>query len=277
MKRITDKKNGWTLAELLIAVSIVAILAMLTMLGYRVQVARGYDAKRKNDLSIIRTAFEEYYNDSGCYPSLGVLDDCLGPGLAPYIPKIPCDPQTNKPYTYIPEGDACLGYRACASLKDFEDPDIVALGCDPIAGCGWGEGINYCISSGVSVIAPGFVPPALPSGPPLPSPSSTPASTPTPTLGGTPTSTPTTTPTQAPTSTPTPTVAATSTPTPTIPGRSGSSPTPTPGPGGSYFACGPNNQGCNIYSNPSGSGCPVYWAVSCPVNVCSDPINWCAD
>lgn len=151
--------NGFTLAEILIVVAIVLILLMIIALSnWRVQIDRGHDARRKSDLDKIRIALEDYYNDKNCYPPAGSFDTCDSTVLAPYIPKIPCDPQTKKPYLYVPESNPCLGYRACVALKDKGDSDIARLGCDPVQGCGWGAGYNYCLASGTTIIAPGFNP-----------------------------------------------------------------------------------------------------------------------
>lgn len=167
------------MAEILIVVSILALLAILFLLNAKMQIVRGYDSRRKTDLIKIRIAFEEYYNDHGCYPSADVLLDCGGPGLRPFLAAIPCDPTTRAPYLYVPvTGNTCAGYRACVALGDTNDPDIGNIGCNGITGCGWGTGYNYCISSGVSVIAPGFVPNT-----PTPSPIPTLSPTPTPVPG----------------------------------------------------------------------------------------------
>lgn len=150
--------RGWTLAELLIAVAIIALIVIALLWNTRTQIARGFDAKRKADLTSIHKAFEEYYNDNDCYPAPGILDDCGGSALSPYLAKVPCDPVTKQPYKYVPESNPCLGFRTCAALQDTADPAITGMGCDPMEGCGWGAGYNYCASSGVPVVAPGFVP-----------------------------------------------------------------------------------------------------------------------
>lgn len=172
-------RQGWTLSELLIAVAIIAILFLLVWLGLKTQIGRGYDTRRKTDLDQISKAFEEYFNDHDCYPAVGILDTCGGSALAPYLAKIPCDPVTKTPYTYVPETDVCKGHRLCASLQDKGDPVIREIGCNPDTGCGWGAGINYCVSSGVSVVASGFDPSLTPT--PTPGPAPTPTFTPTPT------------------------------------------------------------------------------------------------
>lgn len=250
------RRNGWTLTELLIAIAIVAIIVLFVWIGVKNQIARGYDTRRKTDLSLISKAFEEYYNDNSCYPPAGILDTCGGNALMPYLDKIPCDP-VNKtmPYLYVPEDDPCDGQRLCAALQDKSDPAIGKLGCDAQEGCGWGAGYNFCLGVGVQITAPGFVPQG-----------GTPTPTPTPGGGGgpTPTSTPTSTP--GPTSTPTPTpTGPTSTPTPT----------PTPGGGGSGFACTPSGD-CNSYADPGGAGCPIWWQGGCLAGACDNPANRCA-
>lgn len=62
------------------------------------------DAQRKKDLNRIKIAFEEYYNDKGCYPNSILktkLVDKLNCGsssvFVPYLTPWPCDPN-GEPY-----------------------------------------------------------------------------------------------------------------------------------------------------------------------------------
>ena len=165
--------EGWTLAELLIVVAIIAILAVIFLLvNWKRSLARARDAQRKTDIANIRRAFEEYYNDNGCYPSLGILDNCNSADLDPYLKKIPCDPTTKEAYKYQPDSETnvCLGNRVCAKLQDWSDPDITTLGCHPQNGCGWGAYWNYCLATGTTVTAPGFDPGVSPTQTPTPTP-----------------------------------------------------------------------------------------------------------
>lgn len=155
-----SNQSGWTLAELLIVVIIIAILAVIFLLiNWKRNVFRAQDIRRKTDVANIRRAFEEYYNDTNCYPSLTVLNACGSGDFRPYLTKIPCDPVTREPYKYEPDSAAnlCAGNRICAKLQDLADPDITALGCDPVTGCGWGMYWNYCLAAGTTVSASGFV------------------------------------------------------------------------------------------------------------------------
>lgn len=165
---------GWTLAELLIVIAIIAILAVIFLLvNWKRSIARAHDAQRKTDIANIRRAFEEYYNDNGCYPSMEILDNCGSTDLAPYISSVPCDPTTNEPYLYQPDSETnvCLGNRVCTKLQDWADPDITTLGCHPVNGCGWGAYWNYCLATGTTVTAPGFIPGASPTPTVTPTPS----------------------------------------------------------------------------------------------------------
>ncbi len=151
-------KKGFTLAELLIVVAILAILLIILLVNLRTQIARGDDIKRKADLAKIQKSFEEYYNDKQCYPPTAIIANCGSSDLAPYLNQVPCDPTTKKPYLYVTgTPTACDGYHLCAKLEDLSDPEIVRIGCSP-QGCGWGAGYNYCVAVGSSVTAPDYVP-----------------------------------------------------------------------------------------------------------------------
>ncbi len=152
-----DTKRGFTLAELLIVIAIIALLFIIAMWNWRNQIGRGYDARRKSDLARIKIAFEDYYNDKNCYPPGGTLDNCGGQQLQPYMAQIPCDPTRRTPYVYIPLApDGCSGYRVLAALQDTSDPDIAKIGCSVGGGCGYANAsYNYGISSGVPVLLTG--------------------------------------------------------------------------------------------------------------------------
>lgn len=153
-------KKGFTLVELLVAVSVIILLLLLIFINWRRQIDRGYDVVRKKHLAEIKRAFEEYYNDHNCYPPATILGNCDGPELQPYLQAIACDPTSKLPYKYVPLDDdnLCLGYRVFSGLQDTADADITRLGCNGITGCGFGIGFNYGISSGVTVAQSGFNP-----------------------------------------------------------------------------------------------------------------------
>lgn len=149
--------------ELLIVIAILGVLLALLIatLGTG-QLEKSRDARRKDNLSRIKIAFEEYYNDNGCYPEPGVLDECGSNTLSPYMSSVPCDPTTKLPYIYVPNEDNCSGYRVYAALERSDDPVVGELGCQ--GGCGVVEDwmidsndprdpndYNYGVSEGVAV------------------------------------------------------------------------------------------------------------------------------
>lgn len=107
---MSQNKNGFTLVEITIAATIVALLGVALLFGIKpiTQIFKGYDLVRKSDLAKLKAAFEAYYEDNGCYPTFtikgkpGVYTQtytCGSNALAPYIDSMPCDPNTNLPYT----------------------------------------------------------------------------------------------------------------------------------------------------------------------------------
>lgn len=136
---------GFTLIEVLIAISIVAFLAAATVFGIKTQIYKGQDAQRKTNLSRIRNALEEYEKDNDCYPQPLVVA-CGGSGLSPYLDKIPCDPELGTAYYYEPLGSASCpsAYHLYSMLKNKTDPIIALNGCT--TGCG-PVGFNYFVGS----------------------------------------------------------------------------------------------------------------------------------
>lgn len=126
--------NGFTLAELLIVIAIVAVLALAALIGVdpMMQIFRGYDTRRKADLYKIKTAFEAYYADHDCYPRFPLKDSkgnpsyaCDSDFLKPYLDVVPCDPSTKTPYSiYIgTESATCpQKYAVYADLSNTADP-----------------------------------------------------------------------------------------------------------------------------------------------------------
>lgn len=95
------KKNGFTLMELLIAISIVAILMAIGIVSYGTINKQSRDTRRKSDLEQIRSALEMYRADKGYYPNAGGGSFTeISSGLAAdlvtggYIAALPTDPKS---------------------------------------------------------------------------------------------------------------------------------------------------------------------------------------
>lgn len=100
--------KGFTLAEILIVVTIIVVLGLAVLVGINpmAQILKGYDAHRRSDLYKIKTALENYHSDHESYPIFPKQDgngrnttyDCDSDFLSPYLSSMPCDPNTNNPY-----------------------------------------------------------------------------------------------------------------------------------------------------------------------------------
>lgn len=100
-----NKQRGFTLLELLIAITILAILSAATISSYTSVVSRGRDAKRKEDLKQILNALQAYYADNGKYPPAGGSHaGCSAPsGYSDTVTQFGCFDFDNATSTWIPE------------------------------------------------------------------------------------------------------------------------------------------------------------------------------
>jgi len=141
-KKCANVREGFTLVEVLIVISIITILVLLATSYYRGQIFKGHDAVRKGGLKELQVALEEYEKDNNCYPDTQLTTCDPGVGLKPYTNKIPCDPQTGESYFYETDGTVCSKwYRLYTVLVSESDTDII----DP--GVGPSGAYNYYVSS----------------------------------------------------------------------------------------------------------------------------------
>lgn len=143
-------KKGFTLMEILIVVAVIGLIAgaVIMLLNPFTQLEKAYDAKRKKDLSLLKKAIEEWYNDKGCYPKpeeicYTPLEDVINvcelvgtnpkpvgsqicnicgdepdsPSFSPYLERLPCDPLHDK-YKYVYEVEARPGIPNCSFSGD---------------------------------------------------------------------------------------------------------------------------------------------------------------
>ncbi len=101
-------KKGFTLVELLVAMTIFAVISSIALVSFRSSRISGRDSKRKVDLEQIRSALEMYRADSGSYPN--ALSDLSG-----YL-SVPTDPLvgSGRVYYYSSGGQT---YTLCAALE----------------------------------------------------------------------------------------------------------------------------------------------------------------
>jgi general secretion pathway protein G len=86
---------GWTLIELLDVVSLIMLLASISLMQYRNSIVTAKEATLRSQLWIMREAIDQYYADKGKYPeSLQALVS------ENYLRAIPKDPITGSSDTW---------------------------------------------------------------------------------------------------------------------------------------------------------------------------------
>lgn len=133
---MTRLHKGYTLAEILVVVTIIVILGLAILVGINpiAQIFKGYDARRRADLVKIKIALEGYYSDHECYPVFPkkiwingfqrASYDCDSDFLKPYLDSMPCDPNTKEPYIiYLtPDNTSCAQeFAVYAQIYSFFD------------------------------------------------------------------------------------------------------------------------------------------------------------
>src|SRR6188768_2804074 len=86
---LRKRDEGWTLIELMIVVTLIMVLASMSLLSYRNSVTRAKEATLRSQLYIVRDAIDQYYADKAKYPdSLQTLVS------EQYLRGMPMDPFT---------------------------------------------------------------------------------------------------------------------------------------------------------------------------------------
>lgn len=123
------KRNAFTLVELMIVMSIIAIMTVI-LIGVFNTIGvnnKGRDAQRKKDIRRIKIALEEYFSDKGSFPDTVLLDqlndkaNCGNDVFAPYLNTWPCDPKGN-PYVLTVGLDN--NFKIITNLENKKDKDI---------------------------------------------------------------------------------------------------------------------------------------------------------
>lgn len=116
---------GFSLLELLVVLSIMAILITLSISSFTTAQRKSRDSKRKSDIRQIQGSLEQYYSVCGYnYPtpasSFFSSINCPTPPLS-IMPTVPLDPRQTTPYycgpTPSPSNCSSGGYTICAMLE----------------------------------------------------------------------------------------------------------------------------------------------------------------
>jgi prepilin-type N-terminal cleavage/methylation domain-containing protein len=133
-------RQGFTIIELLVVISIVSVLATIIMFSFVGVRQSGRDSQRRSDIRQIQIALELYRADTGVYPDAlsngphpngKLVAECkglFGTSLSPYLKSVPCDPSGTGVfnggfYGYIPavSGGVNTTYTLNACLENAND------------------------------------------------------------------------------------------------------------------------------------------------------------
>lgn len=133
---------GFTLIELMVAISIIAILSIVGIVVYSSVLKNSRDAKRISDLKFIQSALEDYHADQLVYPDRVVFGSPLmftntAGNVKTYLNLVPSDPLSpNLSYNYVATpnncdntiNNTCTSYCLYTSLEGSSVP-ISDSGC----------------------------------------------------------------------------------------------------------------------------------------------------
>ncbi len=125
---IQKKSGGFTLLEVLVTATIIAILTAIGIVSYASVNKRSRDVKRKSDLEQVRSALEMYRSDNnGEYPyiqsSYSNPSNLSSSLVSTYLPAVPDDPDSNKNYYYraTATNGVYTNYCVCAYLETLAE------------------------------------------------------------------------------------------------------------------------------------------------------------
>jgi len=116
MALLERRSAGFTLIELMVVISIAAILIALGTVSYTTAQKKARDSKRRGDMKAVSGAFEQYYSVNGEYDSTSSGCATIGADGSVLPAGLPSDPKPNwTAYSY-----ACAGstYCNCARLEN---------------------------------------------------------------------------------------------------------------------------------------------------------------
>jgi len=119
MKRLARKAAGFTLVELLVVLTVIALLLSIVVPHYTGRVKRAEESVLKENLTLMRDALDKHYADAGSYPR--TLDELVSKR---YLRSIPRDPLTEATTTWlvVPPTDPQKGgvYDVHSGAKGYE-------------------------------------------------------------------------------------------------------------------------------------------------------------
>lgn len=124
--------KGFTLIELLVVIAIIAIITSIGVANFLTAQKQARDSARREIISNVQSAFEQYYAQTGAYP-VGSYGSAFENGVAPQDPRA-----DYTPLIWEVQSDS---YCVCATLENS-----TGNADEPItSACNWqSTGTHYC-------------------------------------------------------------------------------------------------------------------------------------
>jgi len=116
--KLAKKLAGFSLIELMVVISIIAILMALGAVSFTTAQKKARDATRRGDMRAMQNGFEQYFTENGEYDSTG---GCVNMATDDFLPGgLPTDPRPAQSYSCGVRGGyaATDSYCACAQLEN---------------------------------------------------------------------------------------------------------------------------------------------------------------
>lgn len=144
-------KRGFTLVELLISISIIAILSVVLSISFSNAQKNGRDQRRISDLKAIQNAAEQYYmlNNSN-YPTATNVA-WTGPGGQQILQKFPGGPSvvSGVGETYTRVTLSATGYCFCSKMEKAKSGNNENRSCSGYSttNCSLGADCYFCVGN----------------------------------------------------------------------------------------------------------------------------------
>lgn len=138
-------QRGFSLLELLVVISIIGILVSIGTVAFTTAQKKGRDARRREDIKAMQSAFEQYRAEVGTYEACSTMAT-YNPGSGSLMPGgVPTDPRNSGDYIYnTSNGCDVSAYCVCAAMEGGGGNANAPTGtsCDFAAG-----GDYYCLTN----------------------------------------------------------------------------------------------------------------------------------
>jgi prepilin-type N-terminal cleavage/methylation domain-containing protein len=138
-------RQGFSLVELLVVISIIAVLTAIVLPNFMGAREKAKDSQRIQDLNSIKNSLRMYYNDYQAYPTpgigAGVPGDPIGAGFSGYFPAI-----SGLGFTYgYATTNGTDGFILCQKLETSGGPEAInSQGKCNVSAVGTSLGIGFC-------------------------------------------------------------------------------------------------------------------------------------